>query len=178
LKVVGKGRVGMAEYRLLPDRVAVVSVMWANNGTGSFFPVPEMAELANAAGVMFHTDAVQAVGKVPIDLQAKDRHAVAVGPQTARAQGNRRAVPQARHLVRYEAAKSAAAAPAKTPSIVALGRHEMALRVAHENTEVRHPHKPKPASWPASRLATGASPACPIAPQRVRTSRARRSCCS
>jgi cysteine desulfurase len=43
--------------------------MWANNETGTIFPVIEMAELANAAGVMFHTDAVQAVGKLPMMLQ-------------------------------------------------------------------------------------------------------------
>ena len=43
--------------------------MWANNETGTIFPVAEMAELANAAGVMFHTDAVQAVGKLPMMLQ-------------------------------------------------------------------------------------------------------------
>ena len=43
--------------------------MWANNETGTFFPVVEMADMAHAAGVMFHTDAVQAVGKIPIDLK-------------------------------------------------------------------------------------------------------------
>jgi cysteine desulfurase len=43
--------------------------MWANNETGTLFPVEAMAELAHAAGVQFHTDAVQAVGKVPIDLK-------------------------------------------------------------------------------------------------------------
>ena len=65
-----KGRLDLDEYRkLLSDKVAIVSVMWANNETGTLFPVREMAELANAAGVMFHTDAVQAVGKVAIDLK-------------------------------------------------------------------------------------------------------------
>jgi Cysteine sulfinate desulfinase/cysteine desulfurase and related enzymes len=43
--------------------------MWANNETGTIFPVAEMAEMANAVGVMFHTDAVQAVGKIPMMLQ-------------------------------------------------------------------------------------------------------------
>jgi cysteine desulfurase len=43
--------------------------MWANNETGTLFPVPEMAEMARAAGVPFHTDAVQAVGKEPIELR-------------------------------------------------------------------------------------------------------------
>jgi cysteine desulfurase len=46
-----------------------VSVMWANNETGTLFPVEDMALLARSAGVMFHTDAVQAVGKLPINLK-------------------------------------------------------------------------------------------------------------
>lgn len=69
LKVDAKGRLDLEEYRkLLSDKVAIVSVMWANNETGTLFPVVEMAEMANEAGVMFHTDAVQAVGKVPLNL--------------------------------------------------------------------------------------------------------------
>lgn len=70
LKVDGRGRLDIREYMdLLSDRVAIVSVMWANNETGTLFPVEEMAELARSAGVMFHTDAVQAIGKIPIDLK-------------------------------------------------------------------------------------------------------------
>ncbi len=70
LKVDKKGRIDIDEYKsLLHDRVAIVSVMWANNETGTIFPVEEMAELAAAKGIMFHTDAVQAVGKIPIDLK-------------------------------------------------------------------------------------------------------------
>jgi cysteine desulfurase len=70
LKVDGRGRLNIREYMdLLSDRVAICSVMWANNESGTLFPVEEMAELARSAGVMFHTDAVQAVGKVPIDLK-------------------------------------------------------------------------------------------------------------
>jgi len=70
LAVDNKGRLDLDEYRSLLDKqVALVSVMWANNETGTIFPVAEMAEMANAAGVMFHTDAVQAVGKIPLNLQ-------------------------------------------------------------------------------------------------------------
>src|SRR5512139_3408239 len=58
-----------AYQHLLSDKVAIVSVMWANNETGTIFPVVEMAEMAHAEGVMFHTDAVQAVGKIPMMLQ-------------------------------------------------------------------------------------------------------------
>ncbi len=70
LKVDKKGRLDINEYmKLLSDNVAIVSVMWANNETGTLFPVEEMSELAKSAGVMFHTDAVQAVGKIPMDLK-------------------------------------------------------------------------------------------------------------
>lgn len=71
LEVDDKGRLDLEVYKSkLSDQVAIVSVMWANNETGTLFPVVEMAELAAAAGVMFHTDAVQAVGKVAIDLKS------------------------------------------------------------------------------------------------------------
>lgn len=64
------GRLDLDAYKkLLSDKVAIVSVMWANNETGTLFPVVEMAEMAHAAGVMFHTDAVQAVGKIPMMLK-------------------------------------------------------------------------------------------------------------
>ncbi|HEX6735056.1 MAG TPA: cysteine desulfurase NifS [Azonexus sp.] len=70
LKVDKKGRLDLDEYKsLLHDGVAIVSAMWANNETGTLFPVEEMAALAAEKGIMFHTDAVQAVGKIPIDLK-------------------------------------------------------------------------------------------------------------
>ncbi len=71
LKVNKKGQLDLEEYKaLLGPKTAIVSIMWANNETGTLFPVLEMAEMAHAAGVMFHTDAVQAVGKVPMDLKS------------------------------------------------------------------------------------------------------------
>lgn len=71
LRVDKKGRLDLDEYKsLLDDRVAIVSAMWANNETGTLFPVEDMAELAHAKGILFHTDAVQAVGKLPIDLKS------------------------------------------------------------------------------------------------------------
>src|SRR5437867_4410365 len=48
------------------SETALVSMMWANNETGVLFPVEKIAELCRAKGVLFHTDAVQAVGKIPI----------------------------------------------------------------------------------------------------------------
>ncbi len=70
LHVDSCGRLDLREYRrLLGPQTALVSVMWANNETGTIFPVEEMAELARSCGAQFHTDAVQAVGKVPLNLK-------------------------------------------------------------------------------------------------------------
>ncbi|MGD0679075.1 MAG: cysteine desulfurase NifS [Polyangiaceae bacterium] len=64
------GRLEVDAYRrALGSRTAIASVMWANNETGTLFPVEPLAEWAHEAGALFHTDAVQAVGKVPIDLK-------------------------------------------------------------------------------------------------------------
>lgn len=54
----------------ITDDTALVSVMWANNETGAIFPIKQLAEIAHERGVLFHTDAVQAVGKLRIN--AKD----------------------------------------------------------------------------------------------------------
>ncbi|MGC2778362.1 MAG: cysteine desulfurase NifS [Bradyrhizobium sp.] len=59
-----------AYKRALGPRTAIASVMWANNETGTLFPIPELARLAHQVGALFHTDAVQAVGKVAIDLKS------------------------------------------------------------------------------------------------------------
>ena len=70
LAVNKKGQLDLQAYaNLLSDNTAVVTIMWANNETGTLFPIPEMARLANEKGVLFHTDAVQVVGKIPLDIQ-------------------------------------------------------------------------------------------------------------
>lgn len=53
----------------IAEDTAIVSLMWANNETGVLFPVKEIAELCRARDVLFHCDAVQAAGKVPVDVQ-------------------------------------------------------------------------------------------------------------
>src|SRR5210317_2629868 len=69
LPVDREGMLDLQSYEeSLSDDTAIVSVMWANNETGVIFPVAEMAEIAKNRGILFHTDAVQAVGKIPIDL--------------------------------------------------------------------------------------------------------------
>ncbi|MDP9203725.1 MAG: cysteine desulfurase [Gemmatimonadota bacterium] len=64
------GVVDLASFdELVDDTVAVCSTMWVNNEIGTIQPVPELAAKAKARGSMFHTDAVQAFGKIPIDAQ-------------------------------------------------------------------------------------------------------------
>lgn len=67
------GRFNMEQYKaVLNEDTALVSVMWANSETGTIFPVKEIAALAHKAGALFHTDAVQAVGKIPTDVKDID----------------------------------------------------------------------------------------------------------
>lgn len=54
----------------ITEKTALVSVMWANNETGMIFPIEEIGEICREKGVLFHTDGVQAVGKIPVDVQA------------------------------------------------------------------------------------------------------------
>ena len=73
LKVSSDGSLDLDEYKAaLADDTAIVSIMWANNETGVIFPIEEMAAMARKRGILFHTDAVQAVGKVPINLKSLD----------------------------------------------------------------------------------------------------------
>jgi cysteine desulfurase len=58
---------GELEHSIRPE-TAIVSAMWANNETGVIFPIEKIAEIARAKRVLFHTDAVQAAGKIPIRL--------------------------------------------------------------------------------------------------------------
>ena len=70
LHVSNHGDLDLNEFEsLLNERTALASVMWANNETGNIYPVEKLAEIAYNHGVMFHTDAVQAVAKIPVDLK-------------------------------------------------------------------------------------------------------------
>ncbi len=61
-----------------PGSVAVVSVMWANNEVGTVQPVAQLARVARAHGIPFHTDAVQAVGQLPVSFEASGVDAMTV----------------------------------------------------------------------------------------------------
>ena len=75
LPVDSLGRLDPAEAAAaIREDTAVVTVMWANNETGVIFPVEDIARAARAKGAYFHTDAVQAVGKVPVQLSGSAIH--------------------------------------------------------------------------------------------------------
>jgi len=57
-------------YKSLDDDTAIVSLMWANNETGVIFPVEEISREVKDRDILFHTDAVQAAGKIPIDVNS------------------------------------------------------------------------------------------------------------
>ena len=67
-----------AELARSPETIALVSVMWANNEVGSIQPIPEIVQLAHAAGVPVHSDAVQAFGSLPINFKASGLDAMSV----------------------------------------------------------------------------------------------------
>lgn len=146
LEVDNRGRLDLDVYKsLLSDNVAIVSVMWANNETGTLFPVLEMAQLADEAGILFHTDAVQIVGKLPIDLKNASIHMLSLSGHKLHApkgvgvlylkRGTRfRPLLRGGHQERGRRAGTENSA-----SIVALGKAaELALlHMEHENTVVK-----------------------------------------
>ncbi len=70
LPVSKQGQLNVDELvKALDEDTAVVSLMYANNESGVIFPVAELGETLKERGILFHTDAVQAVGKIPIDLK-------------------------------------------------------------------------------------------------------------
>ncbi|MBN1142622.1 MAG: cysteine desulfurase NifS [Deltaproteobacteria bacterium] len=70
LGVDGEGRLDLEEFRnALDDDTALVSIMAANNETGVLFPIETIARLTRERGIPFHSDAVQAVGKIPLDMK-------------------------------------------------------------------------------------------------------------
>ncbi|MGO8989508.1 MAG: cysteine desulfurase family protein [bacterium] len=70
LPVAREGLLKLADLEsTITDDTAVVSLMWANNETGVLFPVKEIGEICRSRGVLFHCDAVQAAGKIKIDMR-------------------------------------------------------------------------------------------------------------
>ena len=135
---------GELERAIRPD-TACVSVMWANNETGVIFPLPEIADLCRSKGVFFHTDAVQAVGKMPINLSGLPIHLLSLSGHKLHAPKgvgalyvNRKARFQPM-MVGGPQEGGRRAGTDNVPSIVGLGKAaELALEtIEEENTRVR-----------------------------------------
>jgi cysteine desulfurase len=71
LPVTGEGLIRPSELKnMISDNVALVSIMYANNEVGTIQPIKELVEITHQAGVVFHTDAVQAAGKLPLNVKS------------------------------------------------------------------------------------------------------------
>lgn len=130
------GRLDLDAYRAaVGPQTALVSLMWANNETGTVFPVEGLAEIARAAGALFHTDAVQAAGKLPISLRGTDIDMLSLsahklhGPKGIGALYVRKGVPFQPLLRGGKQERGRRAGTENTPGIVGFGAAaELALR--------------------------------------------------
>lgn len=144
--VDARGRLDMDYFRKhLGEETAIASIMWANNETGVMFPVEELAALCDEHGVLFHTDAVQAVGKVPIDLGHSRIHMLSLsghklhGPKGIGALYVRERTPFDPFLRGGHQEHGRRAGTENTAGIVGLGRAArfVAAHMEEENTRVR-----------------------------------------
>jgi cysteine desulfurase len=132
------------ERSLSPD-TAVVSLMWANNESGVLFPVEKAAELARKRDILFHTDAVQAVGKIPIDMKANVIDMLSISGHKLHAPKGigilyiRRGTKFSPFLIGGHQEKERRGGTENTPSIIGLGKAcELAARnMEAENTRVK-----------------------------------------
>jgi cysteine desulfurase len=132
------------EEAIRPD-TAIVSLMWANNETGVLFPIEEIAAICQRKQTIFHTDAVQAVGKVPIDLGAGNIQFLALSGHKLHAPKGVGALYVNRRtrfnpfLIGGSQEEKRRGGTENTASIIALGKAaELALEhLTEENTRVR-----------------------------------------
>jgi len=146
LPVNAQGQLDLDELSaaIRPD-TAIVSTMWANNETGVLFPVEEIAAIARSRNVLFHTDAVQAVGKIPIHLAdtripflSLSGHKLHCPKGVGALYINRRTRFQP-FLIGGSQEEGRRGGTENVASIVALGKAAELARAGleHENTEVR-----------------------------------------
>ncbi len=146
LGVDEQGMIDLDELRdSLRDDTAIVSIMWANNETGTVFPVAEAADIVKSRGILFHTDAVQAVGKIPIDLRALPIDFLVLSghklhaPKGIGALFVRRGTPFRPFMIGGHQERGRRGGTENVPGIIALGK-ACELAAAHmeeENTRVR-----------------------------------------
>lgn len=141
------GRLDMEQYeRSLTADTAIASLMWANNETGVLFPVEEAAQMAHRRGILFHTDAVQAVGKIPIDMSRNHIDMLSLsGHKLHAAKGVgalylRRGTKFSTFLIGGHQEKGRRGGTENTAGVIGLGKacELAAQKMAEENTRVKH----------------------------------------
>jgi len=146
LGVDGEGRIDLDELkRAVDEDTALVSIMHANNETGVVFPIEEIGAVVKEKGALFHTDAVQAVGKLPLDMARSAVDMLSLSGHKLHAPKGigvlyvRRGTPFRPFLVGGHQEKNRRAGTENTASIIALGKAcEVAGRyLEDENTRVK-----------------------------------------
>jgi cysteine desulfurase len=129
---------------LAPD-TAIVSLMWANNETGVIFPIEKAAEMAKDKGILFHTDAVQAVGKIPINMRQNAVDMLSLSghklhsPKGIGVLYTRTGLKFKPYVIGGHQERNRRAGTENTPAIIGLGKacELAALRLDEENTRVK-----------------------------------------
>jgi cysteine desulfurase len=144
--VDGDGNLDLAELeRAITPQTAIVTAMWANNETGVLFPVEKIAEIARRKRVLFHTDAIQTVGKIPIRLADTTINSLALsahklhGPKGVGALYVSKRCAFKPSMIGGSQEKNRRAGTENVASIVALGKAAecAAATLTEENTRVR-----------------------------------------
>jgi cysteine desulfurase len=140
--VDGAGRLDLDELKAAVDTdTSIVSLMWANNETGVIFPVEEAAAIAKSKGALFHSDAVQAIGKIPINMAASNIDMLSLSGHKLHAPKGigvlylRRGTPFRPFLVGGHQEKSRRAGTENAAAIIALGK---ACQLADQHMEAEN----------------------------------------
>lgn len=140
------GQINLEELKSqVDDNTAIVSIMYANNETGVIFPIDKIAEIVKAKEVIFHTDAVQAVGKIPLNLDKGNIDLLSLSGHKLHAPKGigvlyiRKGTRISPFIVGGHQEKSRRAGTENVPGIVALGKAgELAAKeIGLENTKVK-----------------------------------------
>ncbi|MEY2561651.1 MAG: cysteine desulfurase, partial [Verrucomicrobiota bacterium] len=146
LGVDGNGNLDLEELeRAITPQTAIITAMWANNETGVLFPVEKIAEIARRKRVLFHTDAIQTAGKIPIRLADSTINSLALsahklhGPKGVGALYVNRRSAFKPSLIGGSQENNRRAGTENVASIVGLGKAAecAAAALAEENSRVR-----------------------------------------
>ena len=144
LPVDSTGMIDLEELgRSIKPQTVLISIMFANNETGTIFPVQEIGEIAREKGILFHTDAVQAMGKIPVDLKKLPVDILSLSghklntPKGIGAQYIRRGTKMSSLIHGGGQERNWRAGTENIPYIIGLGK---ACEVAQRDFEARHAH--------------------------------------